>query len=204
MSKAVRRLAAFAAIALLAAPVAVRADATNPMGYRLLTADAAAQLPHNHGVLGMKIERAQQITDQGLSFDLIRVMDAPRGSPGGKAGFKPGDQIIAVDGQVFPSIAAFAAYVGSIPPDGQISVDYLPAGGGPQQAQRVSVVVGGPGAAAHGLSRNEKIAIGAGAIALFGCYEMGCFSHHHPAAAAPPVGPPGVPPPVPAQNAPSP
>ena len=52
------------------------------MGYRLLTQEDAASLPHNHGALGLDIERAQRITDDGLAFDLIRVKQARRGSPG--------------------------------------------------------------------------------------------------------------------------
>ena len=31
------------------------------------------------------------------------------------------------------------------------------------------------------MSTGEKLAIGAGAVALLGCYEFGCFSRKHPA-----------------------
>ncbi|WP_428485745.1 PDZ domain-containing protein [Rhodopila sp.] len=171
---------------------ALPAQAENRMGYRLLSQQEAAGLPHNQGSLGMNIERAQQITDDGMTFELIRVKQVRQGSPGAQAGFKAGDQIIAVDGQVFPSLATFASYVGSKPAGSQISVDYIPAGGGPQQAQRVAVVVGAAGRPAQamvsgqatapastGMSTGTKVAIGVGAAALFGCYEMGCFSHRH-------------------------
>ena len=67
-----------------------------------------------------------------------------------------------------------------------MAVDYIPAGGGPQNAQRVGITVGSGGRAAPaqqdnptrstGLSTGTKLAIGAGAAALFGCYELGCFS----------------------------
>lgn len=157
------------------------------MGYRLLTQEDAASLPHNHGALGLDIERAQQITDDGLSFDLIRVKQARRGSAGAQAGFKPGDEIIAVDGRVFASLAAFGAYVGSLPPGSQMQVDTIPAGGGPQQAQRVAVTVGEAGRTmavpAQGMSTGTKVAIGVGTVALFGCYELGCFSHRQQHAA---------------------
>ncbi len=174
----------------------VPARADNPMGYRLVTPEDAASLPHNGGALGMDIERAQHITDDGLAFDIIRVKQVRRGSPGAQAGFKEGDQIIAVDGRVFASLTAFAGYVGSLPPGSQIKVDLIPAGGGPQQAQRLVATVGAAGRAAPaGLSTGTKIAIGVGAAALFGCYELGCFSHQTPAGARsqqmqPPTGVP--------------
>ena len=159
----------------------------NQMGYQLLSAQQASELPRRGGALGMDIGPAQRINDSsGMTFELLRVNGVRRGSPGAQAGFNAGDQIIAVDGRVFPSVAAFAAYVGSVPPGRQIMVDYMPAGGGPQQAQRVGVTVGARGQAvpaqrneqarSTGLSTGEKVAIGAGAAALFGCYELGCFS----------------------------
>ena len=109
-----------------------------------------------------------------------------------QAGIRTGDQVIAVDGRVFPSVAAFAAYVGSMPPGREISIDYMPANGGPQDAQRVGVRMGGgtrdlasQSAPGHGgLTFGQKAAIGAGAAALFGCYELGCFSRK-PATNAP-------------------
>ena len=164
------------------------AQADNRMGYQLLSPQDAAALPHNQGALGLNVDRAQQITDGGMTFDIIRITQVRRDSAGARAGLKPGDEIIALDGKVFPSLVAFASYIGSVPPGNQIIVDYMPAGGGPQQAQRVAVLVGRAGQAAPaeaqrdappkaGLSTGEKIAIGAGAVALFGCYEMGCFSH---------------------------
>ncbi len=159
--------------------------AENQMGYRLLSTEQATGLPRNGGALGMDIGRAQQIADGGMTFDLLRVNGVRRGSPGAQAGFNVGDQIIAADGQVFQNVAAFAAYVGSLPPGRQIAVDYMPANGGPQQAQRVAVTVGAGGRAvpaqaeeqAHtGMSTGSKLAIGAGAAALFGCYKLGCFN----------------------------
>lgn len=174
-----RILAAALAATLLFAPY-LPARAANPMGYELLTQQEAASLPRNRGALGMDIERAQQITDDGLVFDLIRVKEVRRGSAGAQAGFKAGDQIIAIDGKVFASLAVFGAYVSSIAPGGQVKVDYIPAGGGPQQAQQVVATVGAAGqaaASAPGMSTGTKVAIGVGAAALFGCYELGCFSH---------------------------
>ncbi len=183
-----RTMAAVAAGSLLAVqclPAPARAE--NQMGYRLLAPQEAASLPRNSGSLGLDVERSQQITDGGMTFDIIRVKRVVRGSPGARAGFSPGDQIIAVNGMVFSSINAFAAYVGSTPPGTQVTVDYIPSGGGPQQAQRVAVEVGGAGrpnqmpprqepAPSTGMSTGSKIAIGVGAAALLGCYEMGCFS----------------------------
>ena len=173
--------AALAACLLLTAPAA-RAD--NPMGYRLLSQQEAAQLPRNGGGLGLDVERSDRITDRGLTFDIIRIKDVRRGSTGAAAGLARGDQIIAVDGRVFASLTAFAAYVGAVPPGRPVEVDYIPAGGGPQQAQRVAVEVGqggrpgqGPIAESGGMSTGKKLAIGAGAAALLGCYALGCFSH---------------------------
>lgn len=148
------------------------------MGYRMLMPQDAAVLPHNHGSLGLDVERAQHINQNGMTFDLMRIKQVRRGSAGAHAGFKVGDEIIAVDGQVFPTIATFASYVGSVPPGTKISVDSIPAGGGPQQAQRVAVTVGAAGSTSSGgMSTGAKVAIGVGAAAVLGCYEMGCFSH---------------------------
>ncbi len=169
--------AALVAASLLAAQcVALPARADNAMGYRLLAPQDAAQLPRNHGSLGLDVERAQQIADNGLVFEMIRVKQVRRGTAGARAGFHAGDQIIAIDGLVFANVATFAAFVGSLPPGRQIGVDTIPAGGGPQQAQRVAVTIG-DAKAAGGLSTGSKVAIGVGAAALFGCYELGCFSH---------------------------
>lgn len=187
------KVALFVAATLVAAQIAPGvARAENQMGYRLLSPQEAANLPHNRGSLGMEIERAQQITDGGMTFDIIRVKGVRRGSPGAQAGFSAGDQIIAVDGRVFPSLTTFAAYVGSVQPGTAASVDYIPANGGPAQAQRVAVTVGAAGGGAEapaqavaptGMSTGTKVAIGVGAAALLGCYEMGCFSHQRPAQA---------------------
>lgn len=159
--------------------------ADNAMGYRLLPQQEAAQLPRNGGTLGLEVGRADQISDSGLTFDVLKVKGVRSGSAGARAGFKTGDQIIAVDGRVFPSVAVFAAYVGSFPPGHKLSADYIPDGGGPQEAQRVDVVLGGARsmpvtpetANSAGLSTGTKVAIGVTAAALFGCYKLGCFSH---------------------------
>jgi len=185
-----RRLAALLVVSLLSSQLAVApAHAENQMGYRLLSPQKAARLPRNHGALGMDVERAQQITDGGMTFDIMLVKQVRRNSAGARAGFQIGDQIIAVDGRVFPSIATFAAYIGATPPGSQISIDYMPAGGGPQQAQRIAVAVGAAGdtapalaptrqaeaPASSGMSTGSKVAIGAAAAALL-CYKFGCFS----------------------------
>lgn len=122
-------IAASCCLAVSARPLPAYAD--NPMSYRMLTQEDVASLPRNGGALGMDIERAQQITDDGLVFDIIRVKQVRRGSPGEQAGFKAGDQIVAVDSRVFPTWGAFASYVGSIQPGNTIRVDYIPSGGGP-------------------------------------------------------------------------
>jgi S1-C subfamily serine protease len=162
-------------------PLQVRAE--NQMGYSLLTPQEAAGLPRNHGGLGLVVDRSQELTDSGMTFDIIRVKQVRPGSPGARAGLKPNDNIIAIDGRVFPTLATFAAYVGSLAPGAQAAVDYIPAGGGPAQAQRVAVTIASlpgqpaPEAKQAGLSTGTKVAIGVGAAALIGCYEMGCFTH---------------------------
>ena len=177
-----RKSAALLAVCLLAFQNSAFAE--NQMGYQLLPAAQASQMTRGGGTLGLDVGRAKQISDGGLTFELLRINSVRPNSPGDKAGFRTGDQIIAVDGKVFPTVQAFAGYVGSGAPGHEISVDYIPAGGGPQQAQRVAVVLGGPGAttqqtapkAAAGLSTGTKIAIGVGAAALLGCYKAGCFT----------------------------
>jgi hypothetical protein len=178
------RAAAVLLAALLSVPGAALAE--NPMGYQLLSAQQAAQLPRSGGTLGMAVGGAQPITDRGMTFELLRVNGVRQRSPAAQAGLHVGDQIIAVDGRVFPDVRAFAAYVGSVRPGQQIAVDTMPAGGGPQQAQRVAVTVGAggravparqnPQARSTGMTTGTKVAIGVGAAALLGCYEMGCFS----------------------------
>jgi len=185
-----RTLAAVVAMSLLSAQcLTAPAYADNQMGYQLLSVTDASQLPRNQGALGLDVERAQQITDGGMTFNIIRVKQVRPGSAGAIAGFRAGDQIISLDGRVFQNLTAFAAYIGSAMPGSQMLVDYMPAGGGPAQAQRVAVKVGHAGQTASparqpdtapdpstGMSTGSKIAIGAGAIALLGCYKMGCFS----------------------------
>ena len=185
VKRMITTLVAVSFLSLQVLPQAALAD--NQMGYQMLTVDQASGLSKNGGKLGLNVGKAQQINSGGLTFELLRVNSVSSGSPGEKAGFRVGDQIIAVDGKVFPSVATFAAYVGSKRPDDKISVDFMPPTGGPKDAQRVDVTLGGTNRsaatpaqpsqpAATGLSTGTKIAIGVGAAALFGCYKMGCFS----------------------------
>ena len=102
------------AAAFLSVVQCLPARADNPMGYRLLSAQEAASLPRNHGALRLEVDRGQQITDRGMTFDIIRVKRVKPGSTGGQAGLRPGDQIIALDGRVFPTLVAFGAI--SAPP----------------------------------------------------------------------------------------
>ena len=180
-----RMAAALVAASLLGVQCAP-AWADNQMGYQLLTPQQASMLPRTGGALGMDIGQGQAINDAGLSFETLLIKAVKRGSAGGQAGLKPGDQIIAVDGHVFPSLATFAAYVGSMPPGRLIAVDVIPNGGGPQQAQRVGVTVGQGGQAvtptvaesapSTGLSTGTKIAIGVGALLAYRCYQRGCLT----------------------------
>lgn len=185
--------------ALLSQPSAALAD--NAMGYQLLTTEQAARLPPSGGSLGMAVGQGRQISEDGLRFELLTVRSVRADSPAAAAGLVAGDQIIAVDGHVFASTAAFGGYVRSLAPGARLSVDEMPAGGGPQQAQRVAIVMGAGGRAASaqqdaavrssgGMSTGTKVAIGVAAVALLGCYEMGCFSHHRGPS---PPGPGGAP-----------
>jgi len=180
-----RLIVAFLAGNLCLAPVVW---AENQMGYKLQSAQEAARLPRGGGTLGVDVGRGQVITDSGMSFELLQVQSVRRGFPGARVGLEVGDQVIAVNGRVFPSVAAFAAYIGSLRPGQTIAMDYLPRGGGPEQAQRVGVTLGergggipsrssAPEPEPHGLSTGQKLAIGAGAVAIFGCYKLGCFNH---------------------------
>ena len=167
---------------LVSSAATLPARAENAMGYRLLSEQEAATLPHNHGALGLDVSRAQQIVDAEVTFDIMAITGVTAGSPADKAGLHRGDQIIAVNSRVFSSLRSFAAYVGSMEEGNVASIDYMRSG--PARAQRVAVTVGDaaqrpPGRSAEGgLSTGTKLAIGAGAVALFGCYELGCFSHH--------------------------
>ena len=195
----------FRAVALLAASsllslqgFSAPARAENQMGYQMLSTEQSAALARNGGELGMDVGQGEQITSGGLNFELLRVGSLKPNSPASRAGLNVGDQVISVDGRVFPSVAAFARYVASIPPTRQISVDYIAKGGGRQQAQRVVMLVGGVGArsqsdnivaASKGLSPSSRTAIGVGAVALFGCYEVGCFARSALQPPLPPVRP---------------
>lgn len=173
--------------------------ADNAMNYRFLSTKDADSLPKAGGTLGLNVGPGEQITSGGMTFRLLRVNSVKSGAAGAQAGFRQGDQIISVDGRVFSGVPAFADYVGSVAPGRQIAVDFLPAGGGPQEAQRLTATLGGPsgGGAAPAvasappadlpgadapakeggtLSTGSKVAIGAAAVALFGCYKLGCFN----------------------------
>lgn len=175
---------ASAALALVLALPLAPALADGAMGYRLLDARQAAELPRSGGSLGMRVGAEHEIRSGGMTFELLKVENVGAGSPAAQAGLKVGDQLIAVDGRVFPDVAAFAGYVGSVAPGHRIEIDYMPEGGGPGQAQRVAVTVGEGGRAAPtheaaggtGLSTGSKVAIGLGAAALIGCYETGCYA----------------------------
>lgn len=181
-----REIALLAAALVGSLSVQGPAAADNKMGYKLETAAEASGLAKAGGSLGMKVGPEDNINSEGLSFQLLKVEGVNAGSPAAEAGLKVGDQIIAVNGRVFPNTKTFADYVGSIRPGEQIDVDYMPQGSGPKQAERVGVTVGEGGHAAKpkqqaqksagGLSTGEKVAIGLGAAALIGCYEYGCYS----------------------------
>jgi len=178
-----RSVTAVALACMLAAQVPTVAHAENAMGYRLLSVEQASRLPNNRGTVGLDVAPARQISDAGMTFDLLRVERVRTGSPAEHAGFKTGDQIIAVNGRVFPTLAAFAAFMKSMAPGARANIDYIPAGGGPKNAERVALVVGKPGASGtqqgqaqekSGMSTRTKIGIGAAAV--LGCYYLGCFS----------------------------
>jgi C-terminal processing protease CtpA/Prc len=189
-------MAALLSAAIACGPLgAAPARADNPMGYQLVTQEQAKSLPRGGGSVGLDVGAGQRITESGMSFEVMQVRGVRRGSPAAHAGFRVGDQIIAVDGKVFPSVAAFASYVGSAAPGSRLTVDYMPKGTGPQNAQRVALAVAdssGKAPAAPeeqksgGMSTGTKIAIGAAAVALFGCYRYGCFGRSGSAGQASP------------------
>jgi len=168
-------------ISVQLAPIVAHAE--NAMGYRLVTTSQAANLPDNHGSLGLNVAPARQITSSGMRFALMQVRGVQGGSPGARAGLQQGDQIIAVNGRVFPTGTAFAAYSRSIPPGTRINIDHIPAGAGPSGAERVALVVGKPGQSTARSATSEpsrgistRMKLGLGAAAVLGCYYMGCFS----------------------------
>ncbi len=173
-----RLLAGFISASMLALG-AMPARAANPMGYQLITSRQAAELPRGHGALGLVVNVSSMISDSGMNFALLRVDQVKPGSAGAAAGMQVGDQIIAVDGRVFPDIKAFAEYAGALRPGTTTLVDYIPKGGESKDAQRLSVTVGKPGGdskptldAHQGMSTGTKVAIGLGAAALLGYYEL--------------------------------
>ena len=174
-----RLLATLLAASMLAG--AIPAWAANPMGYQLISDREAARLPRGHGALGLVVNESSMISDSGMNFAILRVDQIKPGSTGATSGLQVGDQIIAVDGHVFPDLRAFAEYAGSLRPRSQALIDYIPRGMGPKDAQRLALTVGEPGrnnqpTLNQGMSTGTKVAIGVGAAALLGCYEMGCFS----------------------------
>ena len=159
---------------LVSSAATLPARAENAMGYRLLSEQEAATLPHNHGALGLDVSRAQQIVDAEVTFDIMAVTGVTAGSPAGKAGLHRGDQIIAVNSRVFSSLRSFAAYVGSMEEGNVASIDYMPAGSGPARAHSSATPrpLGGRRLIHRGYRHR------CGRSRLFGCYELGCFSHH--------------------------
>ena len=117
------------------------AHAENAMNYRFLSAQDADALPKAGGTLGLNVGPGEAITSGGMTFRLLRINSVKSGAAGAQAGFRSGDQIVSVDGRVFPGVPAFADYVGSVAPGRQIAVDFLPAGGGPKDAQRVTAAM---------------------------------------------------------------
>ena len=173
-----RLLTTLVAASMLAA-VALPARAANPMGYQLINDQQAARLPRGHGALGLVVNESSMISDSGMTFAILRIDQIKPGSAGATSGLQVGDQIIAVDGHVFPDIKAFAEYAGSLRPGSQTFVDYIPRGGMAKDAQRLAIAVGEPGRnnqptlnAQQGMSTGTKVAIGLGAAALLGYYEL--------------------------------
>ncbi len=161
--------------------VAGFAPADNQMGDRPQTPEASAGSKRAGDTLGAKIRPGKEITSR-VTFEILRVEGVGAASPAEQAQLPAGDPIVAVDGRVFP---VTPTYAGSAAPDRRTGVDSVPAGSGPQQAQRVGVAAGGGGHAAPanrdvprgtGLSTGDKIAMGVGATAVFGCDEAGCLS----------------------------
>lgn len=159
----------------------------NQMGYRMLTSQEAANLPRSTGAsLGLTVEAKSRIQEQSLSFTTLQVTQVRAGSPAASGGLHRGDTLIAVNGLVFSGPREFALYVTSLTPGTTMTVDFIPSGSGPDNAQRVSLRVGGqgrstvtPGEPETGMSTRMKL--GLGAAALFGCYKLGCFSSSKPA-----------------------
>lgn len=180
-----REIAILAAVLVAGQAFAGSASADNKLGYKLETTEAASHLSRAGGSLGMKIGPGDDIAREGLSFQVLKVEGVTDDSPAARAGLKVGDQIIAVNARVFPNTKTFAEYVGSIEPGQRIDIDYMAQGAGPKDAKRVGVTVGKGGHAVEtkkdapqsegGLSTGEKVAIGIGAAAIFGCYEFDCF-----------------------------
>lgn len=120
-----RRMTAVALASMLAAQmVPLAAYGKNPMGYRQLSIEEAGQLPNRHGALGLDIALVQRISEAGMTFALLQVKRVQAGSAGGHAGLHRGDQIVAVNGRVFPRVTAFAAYVRSMASGSHIDIDY--------------------------------------------------------------------------------
>lgn len=137
----------------------------------MLTAEGPSALPHNHVALGLDVACSQDISDGGMTFEIMRIRQVRSASAGARAGLHVGDQMIAVDGRVFPSIATVAANSASVTPGTQAVFDVTPANGEPRRTQRIPVTLGTPDeqGKSGGLSTGSKAAIGVGAATLLGC-----------------------------------
>ena len=114
------RLASALAVFALAAVPAARAE--NRLNYQLLDDQQAVQLTRGGGSIGMDVGRGQVIRDTDVTFELLRVQSVRPGTPAAKAGLSAGDQVIAVEGRVFASVAGFASFIGSLPPGRTVAV----------------------------------------------------------------------------------
>ena len=148
-----RAIIALAVTVALSLPAIGSAEADNAMGYRLVTQRDAAALPHRGASLGLDVAAGRHISGNAMSFELIRISRVRPGSPGAAAGLRAGDQIIAVDGRLFDSLATFARFVGSFRAGIRLSVDYIPAGGDVASAQRITIAAGSATPQATGSSQ---------------------------------------------------
>jgi hypothetical protein len=63
---------------LVSSAATLPARAENAMGYRLLSEQEAATLPHNHGALGLDVSRAQQIVAAATNSAVSRITKSSR------------------------------------------------------------------------------------------------------------------------------
>ena len=79
--KVSRKMTAVALASILTAQMTpMMARAENAMGYRLLSMEQAGHLPNNRGAVGLDVAAARQITEAGMTFDLMRVQRVQAGS----------------------------------------------------------------------------------------------------------------------------